>query len=92
MSSVYNSDMAGTNVVTARVDSDTLDGLERLARYYDRSKAWLVAKAISQYVKDESVFFAFLKEGEDSIDRGDFLTQEQMVAWVRSLERQDDAA
>ncbi|MEI9927713.1 MAG: ribbon-helix-helix protein, CopG family [Sphingomonas sp.] len=81
-----------TFVVTARLDSETLAGLDKLAEYHERSRAWLVAKAIKQYVKEESEFFAFLKEGEDAIDRGEYLTQEEMEEWVANLHKTADAA
>lgn len=81
-----------TSVVTARLDPETLAGLDKLAEYHERSRAWLVAKAVKQYVKEESEFFAFLQEGEDAIDRGEFLTQEEMEAWVKSLRPTADAA
>ena len=37
------------------------------ATSYQIALAWLVAKAVSRYVKEESEFFAFLQEGEDAI-------------------------
>ena len=74
--------MRKTAVITARVESDIAEGLSRLATQYDRSRAWLVAKAVTKYVEDESAFLASLKEGEDAIDRGDYLTQEEMGAEV----------
>lgn len=77
--------MSKTAVITARLDEETLAELDRLADHHERSRAWLVTKAVKRYVKDESEFLAFLKEGEDAIDRGDSLTQEQMEAWVESL-------
>ena len=81
-----------TSVITARLDPETLAGLDKLAEYHERSRAWLVAKAIKQYVKAESEFFAFLQVGEDQIDRGEYLTQEEMEAWVRDRHRAADAA
>ena len=84
--------MKRTAVVTARLDEETLAGLDRLGEYYERSRAWLIAKAITRYVKEESEFFAFIQEGEDAIDRGEYLTQEEMEEWVRSLRPAADAA
>ena len=43
----------------------------------------LVGKAIERFVREEHEQFAFLKEGEDAIDRGDYLTHDEMVAEVR---------
>jgi len=79
--------MANTSVVTARLDPETMSALEKLAASRERSKAWIVAKAVRQYVEDEAAFHAFLEAGDAAIDRGDYLTQEQMIEWARSLDR-----
>ena len=70
--------MKKTVVVTARIDEETLAGLDRLAEHYERSRAWLVGKAVARYVNEESEFFAFV--------------QEEMEAWVKSLRPAADAA
>lgn len=80
-----------TSVITARLDPETLAGLDKLAEYHERSRAWLVAKAVKQYVKNETEFFAFLQEGEDAIERGEFLTHEELMAEIKGM-RQRDAA
>ncbi|HEY0412721.1 MAG TPA: CopG family transcriptional regulator [Allosphingosinicella sp.] len=72
--------MTKQHVITARIDDETLTGLNRMAEYHDRSRAWLVAKAVERYVKEETEFFAFIQEGEDSFNRGDYLTHEELVA------------
>jgi len=76
--------MSKSAVVTARLDPDLLAGLDRLAAYYDRSRAWLVAQAIERYVRDESAFSAFIQEGEDAIAKGDYLTHDQLVANIKA--------
>jgi len=47
---------------------------------------------VKQYVKEESEFFAFLQAGEDAIDRGEYLTQEEMEAWLANRHKTADAA
>lgn len=84
--------MAKSNVVTARLDDKTLADLNRLAEYHDRSRAWLVAKAVDRYVKEETEFFAFLQEGEDAIDRGEFVTHDELVAEIEAMKKQKNAA
>jgi predicted transcriptional regulator len=83
--------MTKTAVITARIDTETLDALDALAATRERTRAWLVAKAIERFVREESELHAFLKEGEDAIDRGDYLTQDEMTAeierWKRSRKR-----
>jgi predicted transcriptional regulator len=70
-----------SKVVTTRLDDDTMNDLDRLAGYHDRSRAWIVAKAVKEYVREESQFFAYLQEAEDAIDRGEFYTQAEVEAW-----------
>jgi predicted transcriptional regulator len=77
--------MSKTAVITARLDPDTFAGLDRLAAYYDRSRAWLVAKAVERYVQEEGQFFAFIQEGEDAIAAGDFVTHDQLVAEIDAM-------
>lgn len=84
--------MSKTAVITARLDAETLAALDALAAKRERSRAWLVAKAIKRFVEEETAFDAFLQEGEDAIERGDYLTQEQMEAWVAGLRVAKDAA
>ena len=83
--------MTKTAVITARIDTETLDALDVLAVTRERTRAWLVAKAIERFVREESELHAFLKAGEDAIDRGDYLTQDEMTAeierWKQSRKR-----
>jgi predicted transcriptional regulator len=83
--------MSKTTVVTTRIDADLSDRLDALAATLDRSRAWIMSKAIERYVEEQTAFLAFIKEGEDAIDRGEYLTQEQMEEWVESLGRRDAA-
>lgn len=86
----YTRRMSKTAVVTARVDAETLASLDRLAAGQERSRGWIVSKAISSYVREVEAFDAWIKESEDQIDRGEFYTQEEMEEWARSLEREED--
>ena len=84
--------MTKTNVITARLDASTVEGLDKLSQYHERSRSWLIAKAVAKYVKEETAFFEFLQEGDDAIDRGEYLTQEEMEAWFENRIRQRKAA
>ena len=83
--------MAKSTVVTTRLDPDTTQALDALAERLDRSRAWIVSKAVGAYVRQRTEFLDFIQEGEDAIDRGEFYTQEQMEEWVQSLRRADAA-
>jgi predicted transcriptional regulator len=84
--------MTKRNVITARVDDDILAGLNQLSDYTDRSRAWLVAEAVRRYVEEEGAFFAFVREGEEAIDRGDFITHDQLTARLARFQKGKRAA
>ena len=74
--------MNTTSPISARVDETTLKDLDRLAEELDRSRSWLVAQAVREYVKRETEFLEFVKVGEDEIENGNFHTQDEMEAWI----------
>lgn len=74
--------MDATSPISARVDATTLKDLDRLAEELDRSRSWLVAQAVREYVKRETEFLEFVKVGEEEIARGSFYTQEEMEDWL----------
>lgn len=84
--------MSKSAVVTARLDPETLKSLDELAVSRERTRAWLVEKAVKRFVEEENDFAAFIKAGEDAIDNGDYLTQEEMEAWFEDRYRSSDAA
>jgi predicted transcriptional regulator len=83
--------MSKSTVVTTRLDEPTAQALDALAVRLDRSRAWIVAKAVSRYVRDQAELLDLIREGDDSIEHGEYLTQEQMEEWLQSLKRADAA-
>ena len=77
--------MTKTAVVTGRVADETAAKLDRLAERLDRSRGWIVARAVEQYIAEESELLDSLDEAERQIERGEYFTQEEMVAWAASL-------
>lgn len=71
-------------VVTTRIDDETLASLDRLASHHDRSRAWLVAEAVRRYVAVEGEFLDFIEEGAQDFARGDYVTHEEFVAGLRA--------
>ena len=84
--------MGKSVVITTRLDGETLATVDAIAKRCERTRAWIVAKAIKQYVEEEAAFSAFLKEGEDAIDRGEFFTQDEMEAWFEARYKTADVA
>ena len=82
--------MSKTTVITGRVAEETSAKLDRLAARMERSRAWIVARAVEEFILSETDLLDSLDKAEEQIDRGEFLAQEEMEAWVASLTR--DAA
>ena len=73
-----------SNVVTARVDDKLLAQIDRLAPSRDRSRAWIVAKLVEAAARKEIELLDFIQEGIDSIERGEYYTQEEVEAWYEA--------
>jgi len=84
--------MSKTSVITARLDEETLASLDRLSAAQERSRAWLIAKAVQCYVRGEIAFLDFVQQGTDEIERGDFLTHEELVAEIEAATARKNAA
>ncbi|MCX8476414.1 MAG: ribbon-helix-helix protein, CopG family [Sphingomonas sp.] len=82
--------MSKTTVITGRVAEETSAKLDRLATRMERSRSWIVARAVEEFVLSETELMDSLDEAERQIERGEYLTQEEMEAWVAGLRR--DAA
>lgn len=73
-----------SNVITARVSDELLVQIDRLAQSRDRSRAWVVAKLVEAATRKEIELLDFIQEGIDSIERGEYYTQEEMEAWFET--------
>lgn len=80
--------MSKSAVITARLDADSLAKLDRLSTVLDRSRSWIVAKAVQRFVDEELEFRAFIQQGVDEADQGELISQEEMEAWFEARHRQ----
>ena len=79
--------MSKSTVITSRLDDEISAKLDLLAARMERSRSWIVARAVEDFVLSETELMDSLDEAERQIDRGEFLTQEEMEAWVAGLHR-----
>ncbi|BBB11722.1 CopG family ribbon-helix-helix protein [Sphingopyxis sp. FD7] len=70
--------MEPTTPITTRLDAATLETLDRLADRYDRSRSWLVAQAVRQFVEREAEMLAIIEEGERSAREEPLISHEEM--------------
>lgn len=71
-----------STVVTTRLSDDVLAMVDAMAKSQDRSRAWIVARLVEIAARKQAELDAFIQVGIDSIERGDFYTQEEMEHWV----------
>jgi len=69
---------------TVRVDATIKKRLEKLAKSTGRSRSFLAAEAISEYVGVNEWQVAGIKQAMASMDRGEGVPHEQVRKWVRS--------
>ena len=69
---------------TVRVDSVVKKRLEKLAKSTGRSRSFLAAEAIGEFVDVNEWQIAGIKRAMASMDRGEGIAHEQVREWVRS--------
>ena len=72
-------------VVTARVDQELSDKLDRLAGQLGRSRSWLTARALESYVEQEAEYLASIQRARDEIARGEGISEVEMDAFFDML-------
>ena len=65
---------------TIRLDDEMLAKLDALAADTDRSRSWIAARAIEDYVALNAWQIARIKDGIAEADRGEFATDEEVRA------------
>jgi predicted transcriptional regulator len=64
---------------TVRLDESTLNALDHLAEKTDRSRNWLVVRAIEDFVALNAWQLSKIEAGIAAADRGDFATDEELA-------------
>ena len=74
--------MANTDTLTVRLDTEVKSQLEALAISTQRSKSWLAAQAITEYVEREAWQIEQIQEALETANSADakWVTHEQVMA------------
>lgn len=72
--------MTETILVSTRVSADLAERLAALAQKTHRSKSFLAAQAIEEFLNVQEWQVEAIKEGLAAADRGDLKTHEQAIA------------
>lgn len=73
-----------TMTFTVRVDSAVKKRLEKLAKSTGRSRSFLTAEAISEYVDANEWQVTGIRRAVASMDRGEGIGHDQVMEWVHS--------
>ncbi len=68
-----------TAAFTLRIDEATLEALDRLAEKTDRSRSWLAARAIEEYIALNAWQMAKTEVGIVAADSGDFADEDDVA-------------
>ena len=75
--------MASTTF-TLRVETEVKKRLEKLAKSTGRSRSFLAAEALREYLDVNEWQVAGVRKAVASLDRGESVSQQQVKAWVTS--------
>jgi len=73
-----------TETLSIRIDSETKERLEALARRSKRSKSFLAAEAIAAYVEAEAWQIGEIEAGIAELDSGQGVSHEKVSKWLKS--------
>jgi RHH-type transcriptional regulator, rel operon repressor / antitoxin RelB len=75
--------MAGSNILTLRVDTKLKKKLDKLAKTTQRSRSFLAAEAIREYVALNEWQIEEIQKAIQQADAGDFATDEEVEEMFR---------
>jgi RHH-type rel operon transcriptional repressor/antitoxin RelB len=76
-----------TTTLSVRIDTDTKNRLEALAKRSRRSKSFLAAEAIAAYVEAESWQLEEIEAAVKELDNGRGVPHKEVATWLRSWGR-----
>jgi len=79
--------MSASSVLTLRVNAKLKNQLDRLSKSMNRSRSFVAAQAIQEYVSVNEWQINEIKKGLAEADAGDFATDEEMQQTIRRLTR-----
>lgn len=79
--------------VSVRLDDEVLNQLNMMAKAADRSRAWLMSQAITQYVMHEAWQIEAIKQSLTKHESGKskFISHTDVAEWLSSWGSEDEA-
>ncbi len=77
--------MSESTLISVRVPVDVAQRLTALAEATDRSKSYLAAQAIEEYLSIQEWQLKAVEEGIREADAGELVDHERVIEWINSL-------
>ncbi|MEN2710862.1 CopG family ribbon-helix-helix protein [Sphingomonas sp. NPDC092331] len=77
--------MSKSAVVTARLDHETLDLVDKVAAAQGRTRADFAAEAIRRVAESEADFMAFVQVGIDAAERDEVVPHAEVMAELEQM-------
>ena len=84
-SNIAEDPMGKTATLNLRVDAELKAELSKIAKQQDRTPSYIAEQAIKDRIAFEQAQVRAIEEGLAAAERGEFISHEQVVKWVRSL-------
>jgi predicted transcriptional regulator len=84
--------IVATTIMNVRLDAETKEALDLLAREMDRPRAYLAARAIVEYVERNAWQIAAIKEGLHQLDVGQSHDFDEVLEELDTIIVQEEAA
>jgi predicted transcriptional regulator len=81
-----------STTITIRTDPDLAGKIAALALAMDRSRNWVIEEALKQYVEAQMWQIEGIKAAIASVDKGEGITHEQVMAEAEALLSEHDVA
>jgi predicted transcriptional regulator len=77
--------------ITLRVPQDILDDIEKIAETAERSRSWVIVRALKYYLMAEGNDILQIRLGEEQIERGECVDAEEFFAELLGEDKSDAA-
>ena len=71
--------------VSLRVPTDLIETLDKIAVVLERSRSWVMLRALRQYIADEGQEVLDIREGIAEADRGELIPFDEVMAEAREI-------
>ncbi len=77
--------------ITLRVPQDILEDIEKIAETADRSRSWVIVRALKYYLMAEGAEMLSIRRGLEDVEAGRTVDAEEFFAELDRLNQEDAA-